>query len=153
VLLRAVATREEARRLEHDGDVEVAPRQGRRVALGQDADLAAVDRDAAVGHPGCRGSRGFGSVAGSAGVGHRVGPRLWAALEPYVSSLRPRWRDPLFLSSLPLDLWTIFGIAGLGVCIVRRPAIGLSLGVVVALHFLLYFLIALGIWNWIRIRV
>ncbi|GDX11151.1 hypothetical protein LBMAG57_29230 [Verrucomicrobiota bacterium] len=83
-------------------------------------------------------------VPGSAGVGHRVGPRLWAALEPYVSSLRPRWRDPLFLSSLPLDLWTIFGIAGLGVCIVRRPAIGLTLGVVAALHFLLYFLIALG---------
>jgi len=83
-------------------------------------------------------------VLGSSGVGHGVGPRLWAALEPYVSSLHPRWRDPLFLGSLPLDVWTILGIAGLGVCIVRRPVLGLTLGMVVAVNFLVYFLIALG---------
>lgn len=83
-------------------------------------------------------------VLGSSGVGHGVGPRLWAALEPYVSALRPRWRDPLFLGSLPLDVWTLFGIAGLGVCVMRRPVIGLTLGVVVVLNFLVYFLIALG---------
>jgi len=83
-------------------------------------------------------------VLSSSGVGHGIGPRLWTALEPYVSSLHPRWRDPLFLGSLPLDVWTIFGIAGLGLCIVRRPVLGLTLGVVVVLNFLLYFLVALG---------
>ena len=37
---------EEAGRLDHDVDAEVAPRQRRRVALGEDLDLVAVDDDA-----------------------------------------------------------------------------------------------------------
>jgi len=40
---------EEAGRLDHHVDAEVAPGQRTRVALGQDFDLLAVDRDAGVG--------------------------------------------------------------------------------------------------------
>ena len=43
VLLGAVAVGEETGRLEHHVDAEVAPRQHRRVALGQHPDLAVAD--------------------------------------------------------------------------------------------------------------
>ena len=43
-----VGVGEDAGRLEDDVDAEVAPRQCRRVPLGQDPDLAAVDDDRAV---------------------------------------------------------------------------------------------------------
>ena len=48
VLLRAVALGEVARRLDHDVDAEVAPRQGRRVALGEHLELRAAGLDHAV---------------------------------------------------------------------------------------------------------
>ena len=48
VLLRAVALREEAGRLEHDVDAEVAPGQLGRVAHGQRLQLVAVDVQSAV---------------------------------------------------------------------------------------------------------
>ena len=50
VLRCALTTREEARRLEDDRDVELLPRQCGRIALGKHPNLLAVDRDAAVGH-------------------------------------------------------------------------------------------------------
>ena len=46
---RLVAVGEEAGRLDDDVDAEVAPRQLRRVALGEDLERVAVDRDAVVG--------------------------------------------------------------------------------------------------------
>ena len=48
VLLRPVALGEEARRLEHDVDAEVAPRKGRRVALGEHLELDVARADRAV---------------------------------------------------------------------------------------------------------
>ena len=48
VLLRAVALREEAGRLEHDVDTEVAPRERGRIALGEELDLLAAGADDAV---------------------------------------------------------------------------------------------------------
>src|SRR5262249_38561630 len=48
VLRSALAVGEEARRLDHDVDAEVAPRQRSRVALGQHLELLAVHEEAAV---------------------------------------------------------------------------------------------------------
>ena len=48
VRARLVGIREEAGALEDDVDAEVAPRQGGRVLLGEDLDLAAVDDDRGV---------------------------------------------------------------------------------------------------------
>ena len=48
VLLRVVPLGEEAGRLDHDVDAEVAPRQVGRIALLEDLDLLAVDRDRAA---------------------------------------------------------------------------------------------------------
>ena len=48
VLRGALAVGEEAGRLDHDVDAEVAPGQRRRVALGEQLELVAVDRDRAV---------------------------------------------------------------------------------------------------------
>ena len=45
VLGGVVAVGEEAGRLDHDVDAEVAPGQGGRIALGEDLDLLAVDDD------------------------------------------------------------------------------------------------------------
>ena len=49
VLARVGGLGEEAGRLDDDVDAEVAPRQVRRVALGEDLDLLAADGDAVVG--------------------------------------------------------------------------------------------------------
>ena len=49
VLARVGGLGEEAGRLDHDVDAEIAPRQVRRVALGEDLDVLAGDADAVVG--------------------------------------------------------------------------------------------------------
>ena len=49
-----VAVREEPRRLEHDVDAEVLPRELRRVAERQDLELVALDRDAVAARLDCR---------------------------------------------------------------------------------------------------
>ena len=48
VLLRAVAVGEEARRLDHELDVELAPGQTGRILLGQDLQLGLTGLDHAV---------------------------------------------------------------------------------------------------------
>ena len=50
VLGGVLAVGEEARRLDHDVGAELAPGQRAGIALGEHADLLAVDGDAVVGH-------------------------------------------------------------------------------------------------------
>ena len=50
VLGGVLALGEEARRLDHDLGAEIAPRQRRRILLGEHLDLAPVDRERAVAH-------------------------------------------------------------------------------------------------------
>jgi hypothetical protein len=51
VRLGLVGIGEDAGRLEHDVDAEIAPRQGGGILLGEDADVAPVDDDRAVARP------------------------------------------------------------------------------------------------------